>query len=188
MSVLSSGGAASTAFSCTGSERARSREGSRRRIGERRDHVFESLRLAQESVGHPHREGALDPEQELRPREAVEAPVAFERAGQSAHSRAVRVDLARKLARDRDKREAYLFAGLVVGRLLHRPALGSSSPFIDPAVSPFEPREGTFREESKKNLNCRARPCRRGSRAKLLPCGNPVSGAAPSLSLPPSGS
>ena len=115
-----------------------------RRIGERRDHVLEGLRLAQQSVGHPHREGALDPEQELRPREAVEAPVAFERAGQSANARAVRVDLARKLARDRDEREAYLFEGLWVGRLLHRPALGSSSPFIDPAVSPFEPCEGLF--------------------------------------------
>ena len=48
-----------------------------------------------EFAGLYYREGALDPKQEFRPREAVEAPVAFERARQSPNARSFRVDLAR---------------------------------------------------------------------------------------------
>ena len=62
-------------------------------------------------IGQAHGKGALDPEQEFRAREAVEPPVALERAVQSRYAPAVRVEVARKPARNRDQGLACVFAG-----------------------------------------------------------------------------
>ena len=91
------------------------------RACERRQQILKRLSLAKQLFGQPHGEGAFDPKEELRTRQAVESPVTLKGTVQSGTQRSPpsRVKFMGEALCDLYQRNARVVAQLYVRYLFH---------------------------------------------------------------------